>query len=117
MLSRCSRVKAYNRANKRCLAYGSAIFRKGITETENFISTDTTPPLHARVVVCGGGVMGASVAYNLAKLGWGTHTVLIEQNRLVVISFNNKIVYFNNILLYLIVLSELVEELLGILLD
>ncbi|KAF7265881.1 hypothetical protein GWI33_020628 [Rhynchophorus ferrugineus] len=39
------------------------------------------PPSHARVVICGGGVMGASVAYHLAKLGWGPHTVLIEQNR------------------------------------
>ncbi|XP_030753768.1 pyruvate dehydrogenase phosphatase regulatory subunit, mitochondrial [Sitophilus oryzae] len=40
------------------------------------------PPSHARVVICGGGVMGASVAYHLAKLGWGPHTVLIEQNRI-----------------------------------
>lgn len=65
------------------MAYGSAIFRKGASETENVISTNAAPPQHARVVVCGGGVMGASVAYNLAKLGWGTQTVLIEQNRLV----------------------------------
>lgn len=39
------------------------------------------PPTSARVVICGGGVMGASVAYHLAKLGWGSETVLIEQNR------------------------------------
>lgn len=39
------------------------------------------PPRDARVVICGGGVMGASVAYHLAKLGWGSETVLIEQNR------------------------------------
>lgn len=83
MFSRCNRIKSYSKTNKRCLAYGSAIFRKGATESENVTSTDTTPPQHARVVVCGGGVMGASVAYNLAKLGWGTQTVLIEQNRFV----------------------------------
>ncbi|MBT6138671.1 MAG: FAD-binding oxidoreductase, partial [Rhodospirillaceae bacterium] len=34
---------------------------------------------HYRVVVVGGGVVGASVLYHLAKLGW-TDTVLIERN-------------------------------------
>ena len=27
-------------------------------------------PQHARVVIIGGGVIGCSVAYHLAKLGW-----------------------------------------------
>ncbi|WP_426513959.1 GcvT family protein [Dactylosporangium sp. McL0621] len=38
-------------------------------------------PDRARVVVIGGGVIGASVAYHLAKLGW-TDLVLVEQGRL-----------------------------------
>src|SRR5215469_18610271 len=38
-------------------------------------------PDRARVVVIGGGVVGASVAYHLAKLGW-TDLVLVEQGRL-----------------------------------
>ncbi|WP_433201687.1 GcvT family protein [Dactylosporangium sp. CS-047395] len=38
-------------------------------------------PQRARVVVIGGGVVGASVAYHLAKLGW-TDLVLVEQGRL-----------------------------------
>jgi glycine/D-amino acid oxidase-like deaminating enzyme len=33
------------------------------------------------VVVCGGGVVGASVAYHLAKKGWND-VVLLEQGRL-----------------------------------
>lgn len=37
-------------------------------------------PKQARVVVCGGGIMGASVAYHLALMGWGKDTVLIEQD-------------------------------------
>ncbi|XP_074028153.1 pyruvate dehydrogenase phosphatase regulatory subunit, mitochondrial isoform X1 [Leptinotarsa decemlineata] len=45
------------------------------------LSTES-PPRDARVVICGGGVMGASVAYHLAKIGWGSETVLIEQNRI-----------------------------------
>uniref|UniRef100_A0A667XD98 Pyruvate dehydrogenase phosphatase regulatory subunit, mitochondrial n=1 Tax=Myripristis murdjan TaxID=586833 RepID=A0A667XD98_9TELE len=38
-------------------------------------------PSQARVVICGGGIVGTSVAYHLAKLGW-TEIVLLEQGRL-----------------------------------
>jgi glycine cleavage system aminomethyltransferase T/glycine/D-amino acid oxidase-like deaminating enzyme len=40
-----------------------------------------TVPAHARVVVVGGGVIGCSVAYHLADLGW-TDVVLLERDRL-----------------------------------
>jgi NADPH-dependent 2,4-dienoyl-CoA reductase/sulfur reductase-like enzyme len=36
-------------------------------------------PKEAKVVICGGGVMGAAVAYHLAELGWGPQTVLIDK--------------------------------------
>nr|XP_057934802.1 pyruvate dehydrogenase phosphatase regulatory subunit, mitochondrial [Doryrhamphus excisus] len=49
------------------------------------VSGDTHQPLplpgQARVVICGGGIVGTSVAYHLAKLGW-TDIVLLEQGRL-----------------------------------
>lgn len=38
-------------------------------------------PAKARVVIIGGGVVGCSVAYHLAKLGW-TDVVLLERKRL-----------------------------------
>ncbi|GAB3626576.1 FAD-dependent oxidoreductase [Pandoraea terrae] len=38
-------------------------------------------PAHARVVIIGGGIIGCSVAYHLAKLGW-SDVVLIEQGQL-----------------------------------
>src|SRR5262250_1550887 len=38
-------------------------------------------PAHARVVVIGGGVIGTSVAYHLALMGWG-EVVLLERDRL-----------------------------------
>ncbi|MCH2095873.1 MAG: FAD-dependent oxidoreductase [Rhodobacteraceae bacterium] len=38
-------------------------------------------PKHARVVIIGGGVIGCSVAYHLAKLGW-TDVVLLERKQL-----------------------------------
>ncbi len=38
-------------------------------------------PERARVVVVGGGIIGTSVAYHLAKLGW-TDVVLLERDRL-----------------------------------
>lgn len=37
-------------------------------------------PAQARVVICGGGIAGTSVAYHLAKLGW-KDVVLLEQGR------------------------------------
>src|ERR1700759_4611373 len=40
-----------------------------------------TVPTHARVVVVGGGVIGCSVAYHLAHMGW-TDVVLLERDRL-----------------------------------
>ena len=38
-------------------------------------------PTHSRVVIVGGGIIGCSVAYHLAKLG-KTDVVLIERNKL-----------------------------------
>ena len=38
-------------------------------------------PSHARAVVIGGGIVGTSVAYHLARNGW-TDTVLLERNQL-----------------------------------
>ena len=42
---------------------------------------DPVLPQRARVVVVGGGVIGCSVAYHLAHLGWGD-VVLLERDRL-----------------------------------
>ncbi|HEX6121291.1 MAG TPA: FAD-binding oxidoreductase, partial [Dongiaceae bacterium] len=41
----------------------------------------TTLPTHARAVIIGGGIIGCSTAYHLAKLGW-KDVVLIERNKL-----------------------------------
>jgi NADPH-dependent 2,4-dienoyl-CoA reductase/sulfur reductase-like enzyme len=53
---------------------------RGLTEGGDFRVSDVEPlPKDARVVICGGGVIGASVAYHLAELGWGKDTILLEQ--------------------------------------
>src|SRR5438034_4860150 len=38
-------------------------------------------PTQARVVIVGGGIIGCSIAYHLAKLGWND-VVLLERDRL-----------------------------------
>ncbi|MYI89442.1 MAG: FAD-binding oxidoreductase, partial [Gammaproteobacteria bacterium] len=38
-------------------------------------------PRHSQVIICGGGVAGASVAYHLAKLGFDD-VVLLERHQL-----------------------------------
>ena len=38
-------------------------------------------PKHARAVIVGGGIVGCSIAYHLAKLGW-SDTVLLEQGQI-----------------------------------
>ena len=43
--------------------------------------SDPVLPSRARVVVVGGGVIGSSVAYHLADMGW-TDVVLLERDKL-----------------------------------
>lgn len=38
-------------------------------------------PKSTKVVVCGGGILGAAVAYHLAELGLGNDTIVLEQGR------------------------------------
>ncbi|MCW5802963.1 MAG: GcvT family protein [Deltaproteobacteria bacterium] len=45
------------------------------------MSESSSLPQRARVVVVGGGIIGCSVAYHLAKLGW-TDVVLLERDRI-----------------------------------
>lgn len=55
---------------------------KGISKRSvSSSANDEKPPTEADVVICGGGVMGAAVAYHLAMAGWGERTVLIESSR------------------------------------
>ena len=51
--------------------------------TENQITEKSTEklPEHAKVVIIGGGVIGCSTAYHLAKLGW-KDIVLLERAQL-----------------------------------
>ncbi|MDH3730200.1 MAG: FAD-dependent oxidoreductase [Acidimicrobiia bacterium] len=52
-----------------------------MTTAESASGTGKGVPDRARVVIIGGGVIGSSVAYHLAKLGW-TDVVLLERDRL-----------------------------------
>ncbi len=45
------------------------------------MTADSTLPAHARVVIIGGGVVGCSILFHLAKLGW-KDSVLLERDEL-----------------------------------
>lgn len=72
MLSRCKTALRNQKFARKFCSHNSKN-----EETDNKI----VPPDNARVIICGGGVMGASVAYHLGKIGWGPETILIEQSR------------------------------------
>jgi hypothetical protein len=59
----------------------TALFPHQILDSTGGDEAAVLLPREAKVVVCGGGVMGAAVAYHLAELGWGPQTVLIDKGR------------------------------------
>lgn len=71
----------------RCMQIGTSEEAPSVMRRRKFVPIEPesivpqSVPEHARVVICGGGIMGASVAYHLALLGWGKDTVLIEQDK------------------------------------
>lgn len=64
----CSILRAYfdGQNTKKCRKYST---------------NATVLPKSCKVAICGGGAMGASVAYHLAQLGWGPHTIVIDQDK------------------------------------
>lgn len=59
--------------------------RRGFSSTSvAFSDSDSktaVPPREAQVVICGGGAIGAAVAYHLALAGLGEETILVESSR------------------------------------
>ena len=45
------------------------------------VATDDKLPSHSRVVIAGGGIVGCSIAYHLAKLGW-KDVLLLERDKI-----------------------------------
>ena len=67
----------------RCALAGAAsvVARRRGAEALRLLMSTMTLPTHARVVIVGGGIAGASTAYHLTKLGI-TDVVLLEQGKL-----------------------------------
>ena len=58
--------------------------RHGNSKSTLVANEDVEDPLpkEAKVVICGGGVMGGAVAYHLSLMGLGPQTVIVESGRL-----------------------------------
>merc|ERR1719370_811128 len=53
-----------------------------INASEKRRQTAQILPERSKVVICGGGAMGAAIAYKLAEFGWGEDVVMLEQGEL-----------------------------------
>lgn len=68
----------------KCAAFGSRQLSNrldALNHEERLEGCLSCLPTKAKVVICGGGVMGAAVAYHLARRGWGNQTILIEREK------------------------------------
>jgi NADPH-dependent 2,4-dienoyl-CoA reductase/sulfur reductase-like enzyme len=68
----------------RCVSLGARQFSSRLEALDHEEKLDgclSALPAKAKVVICGGGVMGAAVAYHLAKRGWGDKTLLVEKEK------------------------------------
>lgn len=67
-------ISLNNRSQKRSISTAS-VDRRGSKYASNIL------PAKKRVVICGGGVMGAAVAYHLVLRGWADETVVLEKGK------------------------------------
>ena len=80
-LHRCGRSRS-RQFNKLGVAYPASVSRAqfSVDATTTDDANVKQIPSSAKVVICGGGVIGNSVAYHLAERGW-TDVVLLEQGK------------------------------------
>lgn len=75
-------VKRYS-ANK-CIGIACREFSSrldALDQEERLEGCLSALPPKAKVVICGGGMMGAAVAYHLARRGWGDKTIVVEKEK------------------------------------
>lgn len=79
-----SKYKQIYLTQQRCIHHSLGNSATAAADSVNQSQYDSNAlPKNAKTVICGGGIMGAAVAYHLALQGLGPETVLLEQDKLV----------------------------------
>ncbi|KAJ0184007.1 hypothetical protein K1T71_000430 [Dendrolimus kikuchii] len=84
MLIKRFRGEVFRYSTLKCATFGSRQFTnrlETLNHEERLEGCLSSLPQKAKVVICGGGNMGAAVAYHLAQRGWGDQTILIEREK------------------------------------
>src|SRR5262245_20673358 len=68
-------------ASHKIVANQNGALLKNASPVNSAAIVNTVLPTETKVVIVGGGIIGCSIVYHLAKLGW-KHVVLLEQNQL-----------------------------------
>lgn len=68
-------------SSRRVLAAAKEIAARDVQNKDLSSSSSNVLPQKSKVVICGGGLTAAAVAYHLSLRGWADRVVVVEKNK------------------------------------
>lgn len=81
-------------SNRRILVAAKGIVARDVQNKDMSNSSSNNLPQKSKVVICGGGLTAAAVAYHLSLRGWADRVVVVEKNRYI---FTEPLVFINKL--------------------